>query len=388
MYDIIVVGAGPVGLLFANILKNSDLNIAIFEKKETRDTHSKAIGISPPSLDLLRTIGILDDFLKNGVKVKKAIIHGSKKILGKLEFNSLDYPFNFILSIPQVVTETILENNLRDAKNITLYKNYEVIDAKIEKDNSIITTKNLDKTLNFSAKFILASDGKASKIREIFNIPFVGNRYKETFLMGDFIDETNFQDDAHLFFTKNGPVESFPLPFKKRRWIVATENFLKDGAVDYLIDKVKELTSIKLDKKNNISISPFGVQHYLNKFYYYRNIIFCGDSAHVMSPIGGQGMNTGFADAELAALILKKIIINKENKEYLFKIYRKNRQKAAKVATKRAEISMKIGTLKGTIPSAIRNYLIKMLLKPLEKTLAKHFSMLTIPFNRAKDRFI
>lgn len=229
---------------------------------------------------------------------------------------------------------------------------------------------------------MLACDGKKSAVRDNLKIPFIGAKYQDTFLMGDFIDETDFNNEAHLFFTKKGSVESFPLPGKIRRWIINTKSLMKNLPQNLFQQEIYKRTGIDISKSSMIGQSPFGVQHYLIKNYFYNNILFCGDSSHVMSPIGGQGMNTGFGDADFAINFIIQILKENNNlQKILFKKYEKYRKKAASSATNRAWLSMRIGTLKGFLFSLKRNILIYIILRILKRIIPPYFSMLTIPYS-------
>jgi len=381
MYDLIIIGAGPIGLMLANLLADSKMKILIVEKKEKADQHSKAIGITPPSLMILKRLNLIEEFLNNGVKVNNVFVHGTKRILGSLKFDYIKSDFKFILSIPQTVTEVLLEKNLGKFDNITILREYDVKNIIMSGDFAEVHVKDYKNiTSVFKAKFIGACDGGKSTVREALKIPFIGAKYNDTFLMADYIDQSDFGNEAHLFFTKKGPVESFPLPGGKRRWIVDTPEYLKDPPLNFLEDRVLDRTGINLKDSVKLSQSPFGVQHYINAGYYYKRIIFCGDSAHIMSPIGGQGMNTGFADAEFASEILKKAILFNKNEESYYFIYKKYRQKAARTAINRAEMSMRVGTARGAFLSLARNIVVKILLLLFKKFVSMHFSMLTIPY--------
>jgi 2-polyprenyl-6-methoxyphenol hydroxylase-like FAD-dependent oxidoreductase len=332
-----------------------------------------------------------EQFIKKGVKVQNVIVHGTKRIIGRVAYNNIKSNCPFILSIPQIETEKILENNLKKYDSVEIKKGCEFNSIEFRDDILIIRAKNLlYKGFELhKAKYLIACDGSKSDVRKFLKIPSVGNRYKYTFFMGDFIDKSGLNEEAHLFFTKYGPVESFPLPDGKRRWIVETKGLLKNPEINFLENQVEKKTGINLKDSQKTSESPFGVQHYLNKIYFKDRILFCGDSAHVMSPIGGQGMNTGFADAEFCANILRGILLNNKNKEILFKKYQFYRKKAAKVATKRAYSSMRIGTMNGIIISGIRNFLISVLLPFFKNKIPYYFSMLSSPygtFDKVKEK--
>jgi 2-polyprenyl-6-methoxyphenol hydroxylase-like FAD-dependent oxidoreductase len=119
--------------------------------------------------------------------------------------------------------------------------------------------------------------------------------------------------------------------------------------------------------------------------YYKQNVIFCGDAAHIMSPIGGLGMNTGFGDAEFCAGMLYRIIKRRESKAAYFPKYQQYRKQAAKTAMRRAALLMRVGALQGMFPSAIRNLLATCLIPVLEKYISAYFAMLNIPFHNLEQ---
>ena len=388
LYDVIIVGAGPIGLLLANILGNFNIKTIIFEKEKSKSLGSKAIGISPPSLSILQKYNLDEIFISKGIKVKDVIVHGTKHQLGHITFDKLSSKYNFILSIPQVETENILEGNLKKYNSVKLEKGKEVI--ALSQLNQI-EIKVLDKSTNkeeaFSSKYLCACDGNKSTVRNLLNIPFTGDRYKSVFLMADFVDKSGFDNEAHLFFTKKGPVESFPLPGKIRRWIVETKEFMQNPEKGFLESEVKKRIDINLSESRKISESPFGVQHYIIKKYFKDMIFFCGDSAHVMSPIGGQGMNTGFADADFCANILNDFLKRGNCEAKTLVRYDRFRRKAAITATHRASLSMHIGIMKGLFISLMRNIIIYLFVRIFKKMIPPFFSMLTIPYNFYKKTY-
>jgi len=384
IYDVLITGAGPIGLMLANLLGNKNIKTLIIEKDQNLKNTTRAIGITPPSLYILKKLGLDEKFINKGVKVKKVIVHGTKNKLGEIKFDSLKSNYPFILSLTQNYTEEFLLDNLKKYSSVKLEMGKELKSFNI--DNDVINLDILDiksnKIIKHKAKYLAGCDGSKSTIRNLLNLKFKGGRYKDTFLMGDFIDNSGFENDAHLFFTKKGSIESFPLPDGKRRWIIATKKFLEKPPKSYLEDEVLKRSGINIKSSKKISESPFGVQHYLCECYYNDKIIFSGDSAHVMSPIGGQGMNTGFADADLSSSIIDILINKKQNDgKYLLKKYEQYRKKAAKIATKRAWLSMRVGTVKGAVLSLLRNVFVYILIALLKEKIPPYFSMLTIPYS-------
>ncbi len=383
---VVIVGAGPVGLLLGNLLGYNKVPTLILEKELNRKKWSRAIGISPPSLEIFREIGLHKKFITYGIKGNRAIFNSTNFLLGSIKIKRLPSLFPFILSISQFTTEKILEESLKKYSCIKLLRGYEVED--IEFNHTSISIKcqnkqNFEKHV-FLSEIVCACDGEKSIVRSLIGIPFIGIYYKPTFIMGDYHDSSGYKDNAVLWFTKKGSVESFSLPHHIRRWIIQTPKFIKSPKIGYLEKIIFQRTGILLNFKDKISENSFGVQHFLAKRYYKHDIFLCGDAAHTMSPIGGQGMNTGFADAEFLSYIITAYLNDSRlDFKYLANQYEYYRKIAAKSATFRADLGMRIGTACGQIFSIIRSILLFLILhSPIVQLLPPFFTMVNIPYNR------
>ena len=386
-YKVIIVGAGPVGLLLGNLLGQRQIKTLVVEQETKRKEGSRAIGITPPSLQILSSLNLSCEFIRRGIKNRQAFIHGSKRILGKIRFTALPTAFPFVLSIPQETVETILEENLSKYCTITLLRGKKAQTIQFNQNQLGLRVLNIvdNEEEDYTADFLCVCEGKNSILRNQLGIDFKGGRYRQTYLMADFVDKTSLGQETHFFFTRFGMAESFPLPGGKRRWNVMTKKYIENPPQGFLENIVQIRTGIQLNESDRTSQSPFGVEHYLASAYYKQNVIFCGDAAHVMSPIGGLGMNTGFGDAEFCADMLYRIISRQENKAEYFPKYQKYRKQAAKAALGRAALFMRMGAITGMIPSAIWNLLAACLIPVLEKYIASYFAMLNIPFHNLEQ---
>jgi 2-polyprenyl-6-methoxyphenol hydroxylase-like FAD-dependent oxidoreductase len=377
--QILIVGAGPVGLLLANLLGQKNINALLVEKRSEASRHSKAVGITPPSLRVLAHLGLEETFIVKGVRITDAVIHGQKGTLGSLSFSAIPGPYRFILSFPQRRTEEILQKNLESFPSITFLQNHECIEYS-DHGNQIsarVLAENGD-TLEIEADYLCACDGFRSTLRQLSGIGMPGREYADTFLMGDYRDRSGLETEAHLFFTPSGSVESFPLPGGFRRWVVQTPCFLEDAEPGYLEDRVMERSGFLLSAEDREWLSPFGIHSRIMPVLARGRLLFLGDAAHTIPPIGGQGMNTGFGDAEYAAGILA-FMLEGGYDAGLLRSYSRHRRQAAAIAAGRAVLSMKTGTIQGRIGSALRNGVLKILLaSPLKHSLSKHYAMLSI----------
>jgi 2-polyprenyl-6-methoxyphenol hydroxylase-like FAD-dependent oxidoreductase len=386
-YEVIIVGAGPVGLMLGNLLGRRRIKTLVIEQEIKRKEGSRAIGITPPSLQILSSLNLASEFIRRGVKNSQAFIHGSKNMLGKVRFTVLPTVFPFVLSIPQETVETILEENLCKYSTVMLLRGKKAQSAQLTENQTKIRVLNItdNKEEDYTAGFLCVCEGKNSILRNQLGIGFKGGRYGQTYLMADYVDKTSLGQETHFFFTRFGMAESFPLPGGKRRWNVGTMKYMENPPQGFLENLVQRRAGFHLNESDQTTQSAFGVEHYLASAYYKQNVIFCGDAAHVMSPIGGLGMNTGFSDAEFCAEMLYRIIRYQESKAAYFPKYQRYRNQAAKAALRRAALLMRMADLQGIIPSAIRNLLAACLTPLLEKYLSASFAMLNIPFHNLDE---
>jgi 2-polyprenyl-6-methoxyphenol hydroxylase-like FAD-dependent oxidoreductase len=385
--DVVIVGAGPVGLLLGNLLGHAGLRVIILERRTGALAHSAAIGITPPSLHILSKLGLEHAFMERGVKVRDCIIHGESGRLGCVSFRDIPDKFRWVLSLPQGGTIALLQQNLAEFPNVTLRSGVEVTGVQPFSDHAVVefVPQNSDAApQRLGARWVVACDGARSSVRGQLGIAAPGRTYPCHFIMGDFVERTSLTDEAHLFFMADGAVESFPLPNGLRRWIVQTPEFMQPAPPGFISEIVKRRTGIVLPPDDQTNESAFTPRCYDCSRYHEGRVVLCGDAVHGMSPIGGQGMNTGFADAEFLAGILPAIVQRGEASGPLLDAYQRFRRKAARTAIFRAEWGMWFGTWRGRLRSRLRDFVIRdiMCRWPVAPRMGPLYAMLTIPFNR------
>ncbi|MDZ4199848.1 MAG: NAD(P)/FAD-dependent oxidoreductase [Kiritimatiellia bacterium] len=376
-----MIGAGPVGLFLAHALGQAGLQTLLLEKRGETEAPSMAIGLMPPSLRLFEQVRLSDPLVAAGVRVRTAVVHDQREPLGHLDFTSLPPPFSFILSLPQGELMSLLRKRLADQPSVQFIPSCLATGVRQDKDCIRVQTEDVltGRASEYAARYAVACDGHDSDLRRFLQIPVSAKRYAPSFVMGDFPDVTDWADAAHLFFTPTGSVESFPLPNRRRRWVALSPDGRPDTAS--LVRCVQSITGVNLPAQEEQWHSSFTPCRQLAHAFYQGRALLCGDAAHVMSPIGGQGMNTGFADAWHLAATLRRLLRSGGSEASLLADYESTRRRAFRIAANRAACGMWLGAHKGARFSALRSHLIRRVLlrPPLALRLPAYFAMLTIP---------
>lgn len=372
--EIVIVGGGPVGLYLAGRLIQHGITCKVLEKRTDIDQHSKSLGIHPVSLELFEKAGIVESFLNGGLKIQKGVAFWNSDKLGEISFENCPPPFNYILAIPQWKTETILEDWVQNLDEKAIIRGAEVSEITQKNDNIQVLHKQNEGYRSLNSRYLVGCDGKNSLVRKSCHIEFKGKAYPDCYIMGDFEDNTDFGSDAAVYLHKDGLIESFPLPKNQRRWVLKTDDYIDDPKPAQLEFLIKERIQHNLEEAQNFMMSSFGVQQYSAKSYHSTNILLAGDSAHIVSPIGGQGMNLGWLDAEEAVYVIIEALKDEASKNKIFQEYSNRRKTIAKQVAKRAEMNMHLGR-KETSNLFYKSILRTVLSTRLNRLLAKVFTM-------------
>jgi 2-polyprenyl-6-methoxyphenol hydroxylase-like FAD-dependent oxidoreductase len=345
-HDVAVVGAGPVGLLFALCAIAEGLRPLVLEQRAHARTESRAIGIHPPSLELLERLGLADRFLARGVRVERGFAFGSTGALGAVAFDRLAGPHRYVLTLPQADTEAILTEALEDRAPMAIWRGFGATGVSYEQQAELQLTDRAGNAGTLKAACVVACDGKHSITRRLCGIEFRGGSYDGAYAMADFPDTTHFGCDAAVFLTASGLVESFPLPRGLRRWVVRRDD-ISDAAepptAAEIAAVVADRAGYRLPVDEARGVSGFRAERWLASTLAAGPIALAGDAGHVISPIGGQGMNLGWLGAADLARSIGTAMRTGRDLHRALKTSSARRLRMARAAGRRAELNMWLG---------------------------------------------
>ncbi|MEX2585684.1 MAG: NAD(P)/FAD-dependent oxidoreductase [Balneolaceae bacterium] len=368
-----IIGAGAVGLFLGLALNRLGIPFRVFEQRSEIHPHSRSLGIHPVSLELLDGLNLTEPFLKQGLPIRRGVAYHDREPIGTIRFDKLPEPWNFILVIPQYQTERILEEALNRAAPGSLHRGWKLSRMEEGHAGQKLRFTTPDGQQEIISNRVIGCDGKNSTVRNHAGIPARKKRYPDTYIMGDFPDSDTPEEAAVIYLHRNGLIESFPLPGRRRRWVVKTDRYIEQADGFALTRRILERLEIRLDPKQARMVSSFGTYRQLADTLVQNRVILAGDAAHVVSPIGGQGMNLGWIGAMSLGYALRDEICLEKGPGSLSRYSNKQRL-VAKQAARRAEINMVMGR-KQRIP-ALRKILLQTLVNtPLNPLMARIFTM-------------
>lgn len=342
MTDVLIVGGGPVGLFLGSLLLQHGVGVRVLERRAGRNAHTRAIGIHPPALAALERIGVARELIGRGVRIRQGFAVSKGRRIARMPFAPVSDRYPFVLAVPQPVTEEVLERRLRELDGGSLLRNARVTGMHDDGGRVTLSVTTAGGAASHSAAFAVGADGAYSTLRSLLGVPAPEKLYPDHYLMGDFPESSPFGSDAALFLEREGIVESFPLPGGVRRWVVRLGRPPACPDAEQLAGLVARRTGVPLDAGAYTMLSSFSVRARLATRMVSGRAALIGDAAHEISPIGGQGMNLGWLDAEALLPAILTVVCGEPSDEAL-RLFDASRRRAAAAAKRQAEVNMALG---------------------------------------------
>lgn len=332
--DVLVVGAGPVGMAVAITLAGRGLRPLIIEQAAAHQTTSRAAVIHAHTLDILDRMGVGAPMRAEGRLIQKFVIHDRDRDLATFSFANLPGKYTSLLMLGQDRTEAIMLARLAEL-GVRIAWGISFTGMKDLGDRVIANLQTPDGPATVTAGYVVGADGMHSEVRKACNIPFEGEQYAQSFVLADVhIAGAEARDEVSLFFSPAGLMVAAPLPGGRFR-IVATVDTAPERPDEALIQSLIDIRGPTMPKLGRVSdvtwASRFHVHHRLARSYRRGRAFIAGDAAHVHSPAGGQGMNTGIVDAYTLGRLLTDVLLGRAGEESLEQYEALRRPAAAQV---------------------------------------------------------
>jgi 2-polyprenyl-6-methoxyphenol hydroxylase-like FAD-dependent oxidoreductase len=301
--QVLIVGAGPTGLVLALWLAKAGIPLRIFDKTDAPGTTSRAIVMHARNLEFYRQLGIERIAIDGGVEVTAINLWRRAKHVARVAFGNLGikisaYPYALIFT--QDLQEQMLVDQLK-LVGVTVERETELVDFAFEGNGvSAELRKKSGEREIVKAAYLAGCDGGHSTVREKLGIDFPGGDYADTFYVADIQGSGPvFNGEMNMALDEADFLAIFPMKGQgKARLVGAVRKDLHDKK-DLSWDDVSPviLRDLKMNVEDVKWFSTYRVHHRVAAHFQKQRAFLLGDAAHVHSPVGGQGMNTGIGDA-------------------------------------------------------------------------------------------
>ncbi|MFC7488263.1 FAD-dependent oxidoreductase [Knoellia sp. CPCC 206453] len=324
--EVLVVGAGPVGLTTATVLRHHGHEVTVVDSLAAGANTSRAAVVHPHTLEVLEPYDVVPALVERGVHTPTFAIRDRDTLLMSVPFSELPTHYPYTLMISQADTEAFLLARLEELGGKVI-RPFTVTAIAQDADR---VTATLDDGQLISARYLVGADGMHSVVREQAGIDFIGSTYAESFSLADVHLSGGVPDDeVILYFSPAGLVVVAPLPDNTFR-IVATVDEAPEEPDMAFVQSLLDERGPEAEPAIVEEVlwgSRFRVHHRVADSFRDRRILLAGDAGHVHSPAGGQGMNLGIEDAVEAGERLSRVLAGEP--DALLDEYAHSRREAA-----------------------------------------------------------
>jgi 2-polyprenyl-6-methoxyphenol hydroxylase-like FAD-dependent oxidoreductase len=389
--SVLIIGAGPVGLTLAIELARYAVPVRIVEKAARRTDKSKALVLWSRTLELLdRQPGGSSRFLEAGFKVDAVSFLAGSERIARLSMESVDSPYPYALMIPQSDTERLLEERL-DALHVRVEREVEVTNICLRADGADAVLRHADgREERASAVWLAGCDGAHSLVRRTVGATFAGETMDSDWMLADVhmrgypIPDT----EASVYWHKDGAFVVFPISPGRYRLLA---DLPPSGEAQPPAPTLEQVQAM-IDRRgppgtkafDPIWLAGFRLNGRKVSDYRWGRAFLCGDAAHVHSPAGGQGMNTGMQDAFNLAWKLAAVV-NGLSGEKLLDSYSAERSEVGEHVLADAQRLTAVGTMKNPVGQAVRNAVGHLILglAPVQHVLADKMTEVAIGYPKS-----
>ncbi|TDH60979.1 monooxygenase [Dankookia rubra] len=360
---VLVAGAGPVGLTLACELARYGIPVRVVDKAAARTDKSKALVLWSRTLELLDRGGEAGaaPFVVAGFKAEAVNFVAGNRMIGQVGMGDVRSPYPYGLMLPQSETERLLEERL-SREGVAIERRVELASFTVRRDGVEVVLRHAvdGREEVVSADWLIGCDGAHSTVRHGLNAPFAGETLDADWVLADIhMHGYPFPDsEAAVHWHHDGVLIIFPISPGRYRVIADLPSSGAEHPHAATLDQVQALIDRRgppgLVAYDPIWLASFRINGRKVGSYRWGRAFLAGDAAHIHSPAGGQGMNTGMQDAFNLAWKLA-LVIRGTCGERLLDSYSSERSAVGDEVLKAAGRLTAVGTLRNPIAQAVRN---------------------------------
>ena len=318
--EVAVVGAGPTGLVLALWLARRGVAVRIVDAAARAGTTSRALVVHARTLELYRQLGIADDIVARSLPFTAINMWARGHHVGRAVLDDIGRgmtPYPYIVILPQDEHETLLGEALARA-GVEVERGTELLDfAPVGEEIALRMRRQDGGEASLRASYVVGCDGARSRVRELIGVGFPGGTYQRLFFVADVtMRGPTANHELHIALDDADFLAVFPLAGDGAARIIGTVTRDTAGAPGATPERElgwddvgpRAVERMRLDIERVNWFSTYRVHHRVARHFRRGRIFLAGDAAHIHSPVGGQGMNTGIGDAVNLAWKLAAVV--------------------------------------------------------------------------------
>lgn len=323
--NVLIVGAGPTGLMLANQLARRGIKPLIIDRHSGPAQQSRAMAVHARTLEIYSKMGLADQALALGARGLAGNMWANGRHIARVPVGDIGQglsPYPFVLMLGQDDNEHIMGARLHEM-GVVIQWNTELLSLQQHDTHVDVVLKRPDGShLSLTAGWVTGCDGSRSKVREACGIGFPGAPYEQTFFVADTVATGSMRpNELNVYFDRGGFHLFFPMR-GENRWrvigILPKELRAKDHVeFEEVIPAVRDVAGVDLHFKSCAWFSTHKIHHRAAERFRQGRCFLLGDAAHIHSPMGAQGMNTGLQDAYNLAWKLAFVVAGRANSDLL-----------------------------------------------------------------------
>jgi 2-polyprenyl-6-methoxyphenol hydroxylase-like FAD-dependent oxidoreductase len=366
--SVLIVGAGPSGLMMAAQLLRYGVQPVIIDSKQGPTDKSKALAVQARSMEIFRQMGLIDKVINSSKAVAGAVINQEGREMASLALDGIGKEltaFPYIYMYQQSKTERLLLDYLT-LNCCPVYWDTTLLSVEQDKSKVTLQLQAGDETQTLTCDWLIAADGARSPIRKQLQLPFNGDTYKHQFYVADVKIEGVLGDKVNLYLSKKGFAGFFLMPEEHYCRIVGNLPDEFDNREDIQMEDVlpylDSITGggVKIEHTN--WFATYKLHHRMAGKFRDNRCFLIGDAAHIHSPVGGQGMNTGLQDAYNLAWKLAGVV-NHQLKESILESYATERMPVARELLNTTDRIFKMILSRNWFVNMFKKWLLPVILK-------------------------